>query len=188
MMRDLNPGAYRAQRPYDDMSRPSDHNPDHNNYQNQPAKSSGLVLVLLVCNIILILGLGWFIWENAQLSQHITRLKNQVALVHQRLPLLNQMTAQNQFEQRTHERMQQIEKRFAAITDISNQMISSLEQMQQLDLSEEVEQLQFMVNTNTERLERVEQNILLLSNQQERLTRHYMMSVQNQANENEPVE
>ena len=98
------------------------------------------------------------------------------------------MTAQNQFEQRTHERMQQIEERFAAITDISNQMISSLEHMQQLDLSEEVEQLQLMVNTNKEWLERVEQQILLLSSQQERLTRHYMMSVQSQTNKHEPVE
>ena len=185
----LNPKNYRSHRLYDDgFDASSIHQDQHQEYiqeeivhQRAPSwMTAKVVWFLILMHILCMMGCAWFIWKNHQMSQEMVRLHNKIELVHQRIPLLDQMTEQKLFKQYTRDKIQQIEQRFAAIKDASNQISSSIARLSGLDFSEEIEQIQMMEHADQQKLEQLTQQILILSRQQENIMRHNILMQQSQ--------
>ena len=136
-------------------------------YGHGPMGSSGYLLVFILA--LLVLGFGWFAWKYYALSEAFERLGNQVELIHQRLPLADQVTHRSQFEQSVNQRIDQVEKRLAEIIKSSNEIITMVERFTHFDLTKEVEHIQQLTSENIDKLDGLERQLELLSRQQENM-------------------
>ena len=134
-------------------------------YRHDSMSLSGYLLVFILA--LLVLGFGWFAWKYYALSESFERLGNQVELIHQRLPLVDQVTHRGQFEQSVNQRIDQVEKRLAEIIKSSNEIITMVERFTHFDLTKEVEHIQQLTSENIDKLDGLERQFELLSRQQE---------------------
>lgn len=173
---DINPSRYKAHNAFE-KSAYSDIQAKQTVSSSPSSKSvSGKYLFSLIF-ILLIFGLAGFAWKYYKLSNEMERLTNQVTLIHERLPLADQLTNQDQFEQNMNQRIDEIEKRFAEIVKSSNEIIGMVERITNLDLTKEVQHLQELTRESMEKLDKLEQQVQLLSNQQESIIRNQPMDI-----------
>ena len=140
----------------------------YHNHTNQSQHSFSRLLYFLIL-LLLTAGLIWLTWKYSQMVQKVNRLTNQVELAHQRLPLADQITEQNQFEQSIKDRIDQVEARFSKIMHSSNEVITMVEHLTNLDITREVEHLQKLIRINIDKLDKLEQQMQFISSQQENM-------------------